>query len=118
MARHQSLADHHLVDGGGRGRVEADGGQQGVERESGAGKLRVHAAGEVDLCSTNPGFEIDLYVTSPLRSLTAIWMGFTTVSEEVKLGNVELIGDAEIAKSMQQWLGLSPFAKEKGRVAA
>ena len=46
------------------------------------------------------------------------WMGFTTVAKEVEAGNVELIGDPEFAKSMQQWLGLSTFAKEKSRVAA
>ncbi len=78
----------------------------------------VDGDGKVDLCSTNPGFEIDLYVTSPLRSMTAIWMGFATVAKEVEAGNLELIGDAEVAKSMQRWLGLSPFAKEKNRVAA
>jgi hypothetical protein len=74
--------------------------------------------GKVDLCSTNPGFEVDLYVKSPLRNMTAIWMGVTTVAKEIDGGQVELIGDADIAKSMQKWLGLSPFAKEKSRVAA
>lgn len=73
---------------------------------------------KVDLCATNPGFEVDLYVRSPLRSMTAIWMGFTTVAKEVEAGHVELIGDAEVARSMQRWLGLSPFAKEKSRAAA
>jgi DNA-binding HxlR family transcriptional regulator len=74
--------------------------------------------GTVDLCSTNPGFDVDLYVKSPLRTMTAIWMGMTTVAKEIDAGDVELIGDADIARSMQKWLGLSPFAKEKSRVAA
>ena len=72
----------------------------------------------VDLCSTNPGFEIDLYVRSSLRSMTAVWMGMTTVQKEISAGQIELVGDKAIAKSMQQWLGLSPFAKEKSRVSA
>lgn len=80
--------------------------------------LVVDESGKVDLCSTNPGFEVDLYVTSPLRSMTAVWMGFATIGAEVEAGNIELIGDTELAKSMHQWLGLSPFAKEKSRVAA
>ncbi len=54
--------------------------------------------GKVDLCSTNPGFEIDLYVKSPLRSMTAIWMGLTTVAKEIEAGHVELIGDTDIAE--------------------
>jgi DNA-binding HxlR family transcriptional regulator len=80
--------------------------------------IEAAGSGKVDLCLTDPGFEIDLYVKSQLRSMTAIWMGFSTVAKEVEAGNVELIGDADITKSMQRWLGLSPFAKERSRVAA
>ena len=80
--------------------------------------LVVDGSGKVDLCATNPGFEVDLYVRAPLRNMTAIWMGMTTVAKEVEAGHVELIGSPEIAKTMQKWLGLSPFAKEKSRVAA
>jgi hypothetical protein len=80
--------------------------------------IEAAGSGKVDLCLTDPGFEIDLYIKSQLRSMTAIWMGFTTVAKEVEAGNVELIGDADVTKSMQRWLGLSPFAKERSRVAA
>jgi DNA-binding HxlR family transcriptional regulator len=72
----------------------------------------------VDLCSTNPGFEVDLYVKSSLRSMTAVWMGLSTVQTEIDAGQIELIGDKELAQSMQQWLGLSTFAKEKKRLSA
>jgi DNA-binding HxlR family transcriptional regulator len=74
--------------------------------------------GLVDLCSTNPGFEVDLYVRGSLKSMTAVWMGISTVQKEIDAGDIELIGDKDIAQSMQQWLGLSPFAKEKSRVSA
>ena len=75
-------------------------------------------AGKVDLCSTDPGFEIDLYVRSSLRSMTSVWMGLCGVQEEITNGQIELIGDKNLAHSMQQWLGLSPFAKEKSRLPA
>jgi DNA-binding HxlR family transcriptional regulator len=65
----------------------------------------------VDLCLTDPGYEVDLYVTSPLRTMTAVWMGVATLEREVANGGIELSGDKAIARSMQQWLGLSPFAK-------
>lgn len=74
--------------------------------------------GKVDLCSTNPGFEVDLYVRSSLRSMTSIWMGLSTVQSEIEAGQIELIGDKSLAQSIQQWLGLSPFAKEKKRAVA
>ncbi len=67
----------------------------------------------VDLCSSNPGFEIDLYVRSSLRSMTAVWMGLSTMRKEIDAGQIELIGDKDLAQTMQQWLGLSVFAKER-----
>jgi len=70
---------------------------------------------DVDICSTDPGFEIDLYVTCPLRSMTAIWMGIATVRAEIEADRLELDGDPDLASSMQRWLGLSPFAREKSR---
>lgn len=73
-------------------------------------------AGAVDLCGIDPGFEIDLLVTSSLRSMTAIWMGLTVVRKEVEAGRVEIDGDPRIAHAMQEWLGLSPFAPEPRRV--
>lgn len=72
----------------------------------------------VDLCVADPGFEVDLEVECPLRSMTSIWMGLATVAAEKSAGRLELSGDRTIARSMQQWLGLSPFAQAKNRQAA
>jgi DNA-binding HxlR family transcriptional regulator len=74
-------------------------------------------SGEVDLCGFDPGFEIDLFVTSSLRIMTAIWMGLARVTQEVAAGRVQLDGDPAIARVMQQWLGLSVFAAGERRVA-
>ncbi len=73
-------------------------------------------AGTVDLCIFDPGFEIDLLVTGSLKSMTAVWMGISKVRREIEAGNLALDGDPQIAKAMQQWLGLSPFAAEPRRV--
>lgn len=76
--------------------------------------------GDVDICSTDPGFDVDLYVTCQLRTMTAIWMGVATVRSEMDAGRLELDGDPEMGASMQRWLGLSPFARERpsaGRAA-
>lgn len=77
--------------------------------------LVIEPGGEVDLCWADPGFEIDLYVTTDLRTMTAIWMGVTTVSAE--RGKFEFSGSREISSTIQVWLGLSPFAVQKKIVA-
>jgi len=67
----------------------------------------------VDLCSIDPGFDVDLYVSVDLRTMTAIWMGLDSVRAAVASKRMMLTGDRNIASAMQAWLGLSPFAKEK-----
>jgi DNA-binding HxlR family transcriptional regulator len=71
----------------------------------------------VDLCSVDPGFEVDLHVVAQLRSLTAVWMGLAVLRQEVEAGRIELLGDVQVARSMEAWLGLSPFAREPRKVA-
>jgi DNA-binding HxlR family transcriptional regulator len=75
--------------------------------------LVVEPEADVDLCSVDPGFEVDLYVTTDLRTMTEIWMGLTTVRESAASGKLRLTGDRRLANHMQTWLGLSPFATEK-----
>jgi len=77
--------------------------------------LVVEPGGGVDLCWSDPGFEIDLYVATDLRTMTSIWMGLTSVEKEH--GKLKLSGPQGIIKSMQTWLGLSPFARIRKQVA-
>ncbi|MFL6818152.1 MAG: winged helix-turn-helix transcriptional regulator [Bradyrhizobium sp.] len=67
----------------------------------------------VDLCSVDPGFDVDLYVSVDLRTMTAIWMGLDTVRTAVANRRMTLTGKRQLATAMQTWLGLSPFAKER-----
>ena len=73
--------------------------------------------GVADLCSTDPGREVDLLVQGSLRAMTAIWMGITTVAAETALGNIAVDGNQILVGSLQRWLGLSPFARTERRVA-
>ena len=73
--------------------------------------LVIEPDGEVDLCWSDPGFEINLFVTTDLRTMTAIWMGLGTVESE--RDKIELTGERKVANTMQVWLGLSPFAKQQ-----
>ncbi len=77
--------------------------------------LIIEPHGEVDLCWSDPGFNIDLYVTTDLRTMTAVWMGLTILERETT--KIELSGNRLIATTMQTWLGLSPFAKQRKLVA-
>jgi DNA-binding HxlR family transcriptional regulator len=73
--------------------------------------------GKTDLCRIDPGFEVDLYISTDLRTMTAIWMGLTSVAAEIEAERLRATGDDRVRAAMQRWLGLSPFAAEKKRVA-
>ncbi|MEP7084748.1 MAG: helix-turn-helix domain-containing protein [Betaproteobacteria bacterium] len=75
--------------------------------------LIVEPQAGVDLCKIDPGFDVDLYVSVDLRTMTAIWMGLDTVRAATANQRMILTGDRQLAVSMQTWLGLSPFAKER-----
>lgn len=73
--------------------------------------LVIEPEGEVDLCWADPGFDVDLYVSTDLRTMTAIWMGVTDVDSA--RDKFEFTGPREISSTIQTWLGLSPFAVQK-----
>ena len=55
-----------------------------------------------------------MILISGLCLVTSGW-----AAETIKIGfNIELTGDKLIARSMRDWLGLSPFAKERPRIAS
>lgn len=73
--------------------------------------LVVEPSGKTDLCLTDPGFDVDLFISTDLRTMTSVWMGLTTVVASCE--KFELDGRRDVARTMQQWLGLSPFAMQR-----
>jgi DNA-binding HxlR family transcriptional regulator len=73
--------------------------------------LLVGGEAGVDLCAVDPGFDVDLYVSTDLRTMTAIWLGLDRVAAARREGRMHLTGERALADSLQAWLGLSPFAQ-------
>jgi DNA-binding HxlR family transcriptional regulator len=63
-----------------------------------------------DLCCVDPGFDVDLYVRTDLRTMTAVYMGLEDYRAAVESGRLLLIGDTGLEKDMLDWLGLSSYA--------
>lgn len=80
--------------------------------------LLVDPRSGTDLCSIDPGFEVDLYVSTGLKTMTAIWMGLDTVRKAQTDKRLMLTGDRQLAADIGTWLGLSPFAKTATALAS
>ena len=48
---------------------------------------------EVDLCLVDPGFDVDLYLSTDLRTMTKIWMGYTTIGQAKEQGSFIVTGN-------------------------
>ena len=66
---------------------------------------------ETDLCSVDPGFDVDLYLATDLKTMTEIWMGYTTIGRARESGKLTVTGDRRIEAHLGKWLQLSPLAK-------
>ena len=66
--------------------------------------------GEVDLCTENPGREVDLYVNSGVRTLVEIWHGDLDLRLALREQRVRAHGNVHLVRTMPQWLGISPYA--------
>ncbi len=73
--------------------------------------LIVEPGAESDLCYTDQGLEVDLFINSTLRALTSAWMGHTTFRREIDDGNIVLVGHEKTAQSLTRWLVTSSFAE-------
>jgi DNA-binding HxlR family transcriptional regulator len=71
----------------------------------------------VDLCSVDPGFDVDLYLTSDLRTMTRIWMGYLTFAQAKEQELLIITGSKQLETQLGSWLLLSSFAKVEKLVA-
>jgi DNA-binding HxlR family transcriptional regulator len=72
--------------------------------------LVVDPGEEVDLCFIDPGFDVDLYISTDLRTMTAIWLGYATVTQSLRNEKLMLTGNRELADNVLAWLKLNPLA--------
>ncbi len=63
----------------------------------------------VQLCITDPGLEVDLFVTTDCRTMVRIWHGDTPLRSAIRDGTVELDGPRSLLAAFPGWLRLSGF---------
>jgi DNA-binding HxlR family transcriptional regulator len=66
--------------------------------------------GETDLCLKDPGFDVDLYVHSSLRTLVEIWLGHVSIETARQDGALRLEGTRGQIGKFTEWFALSHFA--------
>jgi len=66
--------------------------------------------GEVDLCTENPGLDVDLFISTTLRNLVQIWEGDIEIKAAQQKELIKTQGNKQLAKTMPDWLGVCLYA--------
>jgi DNA-binding HxlR family transcriptional regulator len=67
-------------------------------------------AGDPSVCLTDPGYDVDVLITSDVGSLFQVWLGRLPLREATSAGRVRFSGPAPLTRRMPQVLRLSPLA--------
>jgi DNA-binding HxlR family transcriptional regulator len=67
-------------------------------------------SGEPSVCLADPGFEVDVTITTDVSSLYQVWLGRLPLSDAVRSGQVEFAGPTALCRRMPSVLKLSPVA--------
>jgi hypothetical protein len=65
---------------------------------------------DADLCLSDPGFHVDVIVSSDPKTLTAVWMGDLPLQDALRVGSIELEGSRQLVRSFPEWFGLHPLS--------
>lgn len=64
----------------------------------------------VELCITDPGFDIDLFVTTDSRTMTWVWYGDIPLNQALVAGTISLDGPRNLREAFPAWLMLNLLA--------
>lgn len=63
-----------------------------------------------DVCDTDPGFLISVWLETEVPVLTRVWLGDMSWSAALRSGSLRLTGDAAACRALPGWLDVSPLA--------
>ena len=70
----------------------------------------INRDGKVEMCLKDPELEVDLLVTSRLRTFVEAWRGFRDLRNEIEAGRIKLYGSKDLCNGFPSWLRLSMLA--------
>lgn len=79
----------------------------------------VNDDGGLEMCLKDPGFEVDLRVTSDLRLFVEAWRGIRDLRSEIAARRIRVAGPTRLCRQLPKWLKLHELApyqrKRRGR---
>ena len=68
------------------------------------------ASEEVEVCEENHGFDVDLAISTPIRTFVRLWKGDIGWNDALRGGTMEVHGPERLRRQLPDWLTLSHFS--------
>lgn len=63
----------------------------------------------VEVCDKDPGQDVDVYLSSTVRTMTDVWLGHRSYRDAMDAEDLRIVGDAALMRSIPQWLACKTF---------
>ncbi len=67
--------------------------------------------GTREVCQENPGYEVDVYFESTLRTLSEVFWGDVSLAAARKSGALNVVGPSALTRRLSKWFPTSSFAR-------
>ena len=64
----------------------------------------------VDLCTENPGKDVDLYISSTVRTMVEVWEGALDLKLALRKRLIKTNGVQQLARTLPDWFGICLYA--------
>jgi hypothetical protein len=70
----------------------------------------VASGDNVDVCNKDPGKDVDVYFTCPIRTMVDIWMGDLSYRKAIREDLLKAVGPEALTRNIFSWMNISMFA--------
>lgn len=64
----------------------------------------------VDICLEDPGKEVDVYLTTDLKTMVQCWMGDKSYKSAIASKSMKVVGPSALTRNIREWIADSVFA--------
>lgn len=64
----------------------------------------------IDVCTVDPGKEVDIWFNTDLRTMVEVWMGDLSYKTAIRAKKLQLIGPSALTCNVTEWMANSLFA--------
>ena len=65
---------------------------------------------EIDVCTNDPGKNVDVYFTATIRTMIDVWSGVSSYKKAIRNDELTVVGDRLLTNNITSWLSNSMFS--------